>query len=79
MDVIEVLKAKTDGMPDEVVITLTTKQGKTLLDQLEAERQRADDADARIVELEKGEKYWFEEFKKAEAEIAALREKYENS
>lgn len=47
-------------------LTLSNKQ-------LEAERQRADDADARIVELEKGEKYWFEEFKKAEAEIAALK------
>ena len=43
MDVIEVLKAKTEGMPDEVVITLTTQQGRALLYQLEAERQRAAD------------------------------------
>ena len=42
MDVIEVLKAKTEGMPDEVVITLTTQQGRAILDQLEAERQLAD-------------------------------------
>ena len=27
MDVIEVLKAKADGMPDEVVLALTTEQG----------------------------------------------------
>lgn len=40
--------------------------------QLEAERQRADDADARIFVLEKGEKYWFEEFKKAVVELAVL-------
>lgn len=46
---------------------------KDLLDQLEAERQRAESVDARIVELEKGEKYWFKEFKQAEAELAALK------
>lgn len=46
MDVIEVLKAKTEGIPDEVVITLTTQQAKALLDQLEAERQRAERGEA---------------------------------
>ena len=44
MSAIEDLKKKTDGMPNEVVITLTAQQAKALLDQLEAERKRADDA-----------------------------------
>ena len=50
MDVIEVLKAKTEGMPDEVVITLTTQQGRALIEQLEAERQRAERNDSMLSE-----------------------------
>jgi DNA-binding PadR family transcriptional regulator len=60
MDVIEVLKAKTEGMPDEVVITLTTQQAKALLDLLEAERQRADDAFILIGYAEDGKGFVYE-------------------
>jgi hypothetical protein len=49
MSAIEVLKQKTDGMPDEVIITLTAQQAKALLDQLEAERQRADKAELELI------------------------------
>ncbi len=46
MNAIEVLKQRVLGMPDEVVITITTQQAKVILDQLEAERQRADKAES---------------------------------
>lgn len=68
MDLIEVLKAKTDGMPDEVVITLTTQQGRALLSQLEAERQRADDA-------RKTCDMYRDKFLSEEAELAAMKTK----
>lgn len=73
MDVIEVLKAKTDGMPDEVVITLTTQQGKTLLDQLEAERQRAD-AICRDIRIQANDLKSAQTVNKVlQAELAALK------
>ncbi len=60
MDVIEVLKAKTEGMPDEVVITLTTQQGRALLDQFEAERHLADEEFILIGYAEDGKGFVYE-------------------
>lgn len=51
MDLIEVLKAKTQGMPDDVVITITTQQGRSLLSQLKAERQQREAAEAELAAL----------------------------
>ncbi|KAA8726712.1 hypothetical protein [Ewingella americana] len=51
MSAIEVLKQKVLGMSDEVVITLTTQQAKVILDQLEAERQQREEAEAELAAL----------------------------
>jgi hypothetical protein len=73
MDVIEVLKAKTEGMPDEVVITLTTQQAKALLDQLEAERQRAAGSEEELHKALHREKAAERKFLAAQEEIAELK------
>lgn len=51
MDLIEVLKNKTQGMPDEVVITLTSQQGRSIISQLEAERRQREAAETELAEL----------------------------
>lgn len=70
MDVIEVLKAKTEGMPDQVVITITTQQGRALIDQLEAERQLIDRLGKELREVER---LAGNELAEHAAEIAALK------
>lgn len=73
MSAIEDLKKKTAGMPDEVVITLTTQQAKALLDQLEAERQRAAGSEEELHKALHREKAVERKLLAAQEEIVALK------
>lgn len=78
MNAIEDLKKKTDGMSDEVVLTITTQQAKALLDQLEAERQRAAGSEEELHKALHREKAAERKLLAAQEEIAELKGKLAN-